>query len=807
LFSRRAPDRYVSPIFIVALVVIIGAFSSSLPAQAGAPFVRTDYPGYDNDILVPRGWVNPQGLPTVAWFEYAQRLDLSDIRATVRQDVGSGVALRNLVDTSGVIFPPATTFIRAVASNSAGTGIGDWIKVDAPGVSALEVIAVRRDPLPNYTYFELTVQWVGSANGLQTDYVLETSFDDPSLTSFYKQFARFTQPGDVSGVLSKWLSTSASSNLYYRLTATNVWGTWNSGIKKYTTGPGGPRFEDVHLFSVADHEATLAGTVTAYRWPINVYANCTAYGVQHGVPVLVTPDAPNVPVISTVRGLSSGTTYQCRLEAVPLDLPSFTWSTATLSVTTTRPGPAPIDPGTNWSGYIPHIVSGDGFATKITITSLRPPNYAPVSVKVNFVSQTGTLLSSSEYTLDSASTLRIESTEEERWGPMTTKWAIVGSSSAVGINTFYELLNDQSERKVVNTVGFNDAPAMTSQQLAVEVEPAKGGIFHTVGVAIANPNPQEATAQISLISSSGTTLASSPLTLNPYAQTSFDLQGVEAFKSVLPAQNFQGTLRIDSNAKLVVTSLGDDSGPFFATPAVSGGIKFLPVVIPHIVSGGGFATRITLVNPTAAELSQTINFYNQNGMLASKQAFKLAPHAIIRISTPEPQRFGQTTTTWAAIGPPFTMPPAPTSDTVHANAFLELKDASTNAVINAIGFNDVVPGTAFTVPVEFEPAPPGLSIGRTVGIAIANPNSAASTITLKLLDSAGQTLATASFDVPQMGQTAIELGSLPEFKAALPVSRLVGVVTIGSTEPVGVVALGDDYGPFYATPAIPGKAK
>ena len=120
--------------------------------------------------------------------------------------------------------------------------------------------------------------------------------------------------------------------------------------------------------------------------------------------------------------------------------------------------------------------------------------------------------------------------------------------------------------------------------------------------------------------------------------------------------------------------------------------------IPHVVSGGGFVTRITITNLGNAPNNAVLNFISQSGALVSSTKYALAAGGNIRVSTPEANRFSASTVQWAAIGADFP---------VSVNVFFELINApGSNAVVNTIGFNDASPLSQFTIPVEFQPPSP-----------------------------------------------------------------------------------------------------
>jgi hypothetical protein len=140
------------------------------------------------------------------------------------------------------------------------------------------------------------------------------------------------------------------------------------------------------------------------------------------------------------------------------------------------------------------------------------------------------------------------------------------------------------------------------------------------------------------------------------------------------------------------------------------------------------------------------------------------------------------------------------------NFYFEVEDSS-RTVINTVGFNNVVPGTDFTIPAEFERNATGSGWSRTVGLAIANTNTSAADITLKLVDASGTILATYQTTLNANNQVAMDLSSIVAFQTALPPGDFIGVVTVSSSQPVAAIALGDDFGPFYSTPMIAGRAQ
>lgn len=245
------------------------------------------------------------------------------------------------------------------------------------------------------------------------------------------------------------------------------------------------------------------------------------------------------------------------------------------------------------------------------------------------------------------------------------------------------------------------------------------------------------------------------------------------------------------------------SGPWFT---VINPIPTNPVLayLPHVPYGSGFRTKITLVNASGNANSGVVNFISQTGQLVASQNWSAAKGGTVRIDTDSVfanSTFGPLAVNWAVIGA--------AQGPIAANLFYEYNPGSSTMpynVTNSVGFNDATLQTDFTVPFEQEPQPQGAQAGKTVGMAIGNPNSTAATVTVELVDSTGTTRGSDNLSVPAFGQIAFALpdtNRLPSVSSALPNGNFVGTLAIHSTTGVAVIALQASYGPFSATPTMP----
>ena len=484
--------------------------------------------------------------------------------------------------------------------------------------------------------------------------------------------------------------------------------------------------------------------------------------------------------------------HYTHLAGFPTDLPGCDPYSYYPDPTCTDTGP---NYGTGTSSYaqqhfVPYIVSGNGFVTTITITNLASVSNAG---QLLYWAQNGSTLSRTTFTLPAGATMRLQTPESGRFGASTVQWLTVSTNADVGINSFFELKD--SSGNVTNTIGFNDPQEGQYFAVPVEFAPGIGGaVGHTVGLAVANDTNPTTQLTLTLYDSNGKSLAVAVRNLPAFAMFVADLSTVPEFSSVLPSSDFVGTLTVTSNNVVSSIALEDDLGPFYSTPGIPAGET--QMVVPHILTGGGFVTRLTLMNMDVAANNFDVKIYDQSGKLLQEQKMAVPIGGVARIATPDSARFSPTQVSWAMIT---------SSGQAYVNSFFELENSS-GRVTNTIGFNSADAVTDFTVPVEFLPGSNGI-VGKTVGIAIANPSTSTANVTLKLVDSNGALQATATVTLNGNTQQAIDLSTLSQFKAVLPNSDFVGVVTVNSSVPVSTIALGDDFGPFYSTPIMFGRAQ
>lgn len=220
--------------------------------------------------------------------------------------------------------------------------------------------------------------------------------------------------------------------------------------------------------------------------------------------------------------------------------------------------------------------------------------------------------------------------------------------------------------------------------------------------------------------------------------------------------------------------------------------RFLQVV-PHMVAGDGFVTRVSVVNLSSQLNPVDIHRFNQGGQLVRATGDFLSPGARVDLVTSEAQRFSTPTIEWVAVGSDFP---------VGVNVFFELKDGRNPTPITAVGFNGQTPTQRLTFPVAFTPAQP---YPVDVGIALANVSTNPSTVQLQLRDVNGILRAEKTLQLARFAQTTFVLSASPPFDSVLRAQApFVGTLGITASQPLAAIGVGVDFGPFFALPPFEG---
>lgn len=210
-------------------------------------------------------------------------------------------------------------------------------------------------------------------------------------------------------------------------------------------------------------------------------------------------------------------------------------------------------------------------------------------------------------------------------------------------------------------------------------------------------------------------------------------------------------------------------------------------LVPHIVGGGSFETTVMIVNLSEAANNLTINFLGQDGNLINFQNLVLPSKGRIDLKTPASQRFGPPVVQWAAIG----------SDArVAVTVFFEVKPSPQSAPSTAVGFPIQEPALEFALPLDFKDGSP---IPLTAGLAFANASNGTNDLTLLFLEANGAVFTIDNLRLPPFGQRALLVTDFPNFASRIASRReFRGTLVVRATQPTAFIAVGDDFGPFFA---------
>jgi hypothetical protein len=243
-------------------------------------------------------------------------------------------------------------------------------------------------------------------------------------------------------------------------------------------------------------------------------------------------------------------------------------------------------------------------------------------------------------------------------------------------------------------------------------------------------------------------------------------------------------------------------------------------VLPHIPSGQGYVTKVTATNTSATTASGDIIFVDQTGNLVRDVPFSIPTGGTFRTFTLETDRCAPNIVlNWGFIG---------SDQVIGVNLFFEFVPCPAanppRNIVNTVGFNAQRTSellSDFSLPLELEPQPAGASAARTAGVAISNPSANTVNVRIKLVDSNGviKVFTGTGGCKPDIvlvpfGQTGFDVSALLGSCAGYPTSNFVGSLTFSATNatggaaaPIGAIALQSDFGPFSATPVMPGRAK
>lgn len=252
--------------------------------------------------------------------------------------------------------------------------------------------------------------------------------------------------------------------------------------------------------------------------------------------------------------------------------------------------------------------------------------------------------------------------------------------------------------------------------------------------------------------------------------------------------------------------LGPEAGPhnftasvnaftvtFFAN-ALPTQVPPLPVttVVPHLPAGGGFLTRMAVLNLDDEANEVQINLLGQNGQLRSRQRATLAASGRLDLPGEEAERFAAPTIQWAIVG---------SQKPIGVEAFFDVKLSAAAPPLTAESFSASETVRRLTVPFSQAPASGGQSLSE--GLALTNFSSTDNALNLQLVDAVGTVRAQDRLVLAPFGQTAFILTDLPAFQAVLGNDPLFsGSLVVDAAEALAAVGVGGEEGRLFAIPRV-----
>ncbi len=237
-----------------------------------------------------------------------------------------------------------------------------------------------------------------------------------------------------------------------------------------------------------------------------------------------------------------------------------------------------------------------------------------------------------------------------------------------------------------------------------------------------------------------------------------------------------------------ISSIFDQDGA--AEPLAASSTSF-QYIIAHWPYGQGFSTQVMLANSGSATATVKLQFFNQAGAsfsvplqgsgLKSSETLTVKANDVSVVSTSTSVR--QNANLEVAWGT--------ATSNVPLNVF-SLFDlgSSASSISGAVGAQSDVPAKTFRFPVTV-----GGTGKFTAGMALANPNSSTTTVTVKVLNADGSSKGTFTETLPANNQLIFTLDQKLSFGSTL----FTGSVAVCATQPIGLVTVGFEGGAFFST--------
>lgn len=234
------------------------------------------------------------------------------------------------------------------------------------------------------------------------------------------------------------------------------------------------------------------------------------------------------------------------------------------------PAPTAVIPSTTNLTLIPHSAFGGGYITRRYFTNLSTTSSNALTI--NRISTSGSLVESSQVTLQPGATLLRADSESQRTQTQTpsVEWYAIGSERPISTSVLFDCCASGSE--VISAVGVLPSSPGTSFtapfhfQRQTSTQP-----ILVMGMAVANRTEFSNTITVRIKDESGNQVSSDALTaFGAYGQTAFTVSDLPNLSAFLQGKDsFVGTLVISGTGQFIPLYVGNLGGRLFSLPLTS----------------------------------------------------------------------------------------------------------------------------------------------------------------------------------------------------------------------------------------------
>ena len=352
---------------------------------------------------------------------------------------------------------------------------------------------------------------------------------------------------------------------------------------------------------------------------------------------------------------------------------------------------------------------------------------------------------------------------------------------------------------LVSEAAVPSSPLISSGRLYAEVSSTVN-----TGVAMANPNGQPVTVNFHFTDTTGADFGQGSTVIPAGGQIAQFLN-----QAPFPSGSaLMGTFTFTASQPISVVALRgltNERSEFLMTTLPVGDLSITPgsdaFVFPQYADGGGWTSKLLLVNTTDTPMSGTILFCGQGGCPAAVQpiasnAYTLPPRSSFQFQT---AGAANTLTTGSIRVTPISGSKAPAGVAVFSFK-------SGGATVSTAGVPASSTSNAFRLYAELSGTLGQIGSIQT-GVAIANPGTGTASVVFELNTLSGaSTGLTGSLSIPTGGQTGVFLSQIPGFGTLTTPFRGVLRVSTPSSEGISVIGIRGRYnerGDFLITTTQP----